>query len=222
MWEDPLSWVRRWHHQNDAIKGVLVQIDEMTHLEEGVTEQSRSGPGSVGPGRSTHPISTSVRPPPFLECEDASALSHCGHRHSEKIEPYIWEVVHKRERLEGEEIIRERDASSPRRRPQAEEDIEAVPRRPQSWRKTPSKESPWSMTTCLVPLHYKKSFDPWRNSHDVFWFRHRSHYIHDKQLDFVIDWQCWIWSPIWSPNNMTLCQFCHWSHCIDDNRKISS
>jgi hypothetical protein len=74
--------------------------------------------------------------------------------------------------------------------------------------------------------HYKKSFDPWRNSHDVFWFRHKSHYIHDKHSDFVIDWQCWIWSPIWSPNIMTLCQFRHRfrhrSHCIHDSRQISS
>jgi hypothetical protein len=42
-----------------------------------------------------------------------------------------------------------------------------------------------------------------------FRFRHRSHCIHDELSDFVIDSQCWIWSPIWSPNNMTLCQFRH-------------
>jgi hypothetical protein len=74
--------------------------------------------------------------------------------------------------------------------------------------------------------HYKKSFDPWRNSHNVFLFRHRSHCIHDKQSDFVIDSQCWIWSPIWSLNTMTFCQlrhrFRHRSHYFHDNRQISS
>jgi hypothetical protein len=48
---------------------------------------------------------------------------------------------------------------------------------------------------CMT-YHYKKSCDSWRNSHDVFWFRHRSHCIHDKQSYFVIDSQCWIWNPI--------------------------
>jgi hypothetical protein len=98
---------------------------------------------------------------------------------------------------------------------------------PKTWvlkrTKSPGIESPPNSTKSL---NYTKSFDPWRNSHDVFWFRHRSHYIHDKHSNFVIDWQCWIWSPIWSANTMTLCQFRHKfhhiSHCIHDNWQISS
>jgi hypothetical protein len=48
--------------------------------------------------------------PPFLEREDASTLSHCGRRYSERTELYTREVVHKAERLDRdriEEIIRE-------------------------------------------------------------------------------------------------------------------
>jgi hypothetical protein len=75
-------------------------------------------------------------------------------------------------------------------------------------------------------FHYKKPCDPWRYSHDVFKFRHRSHCIHDELSDFVIDAQCWIWSPISSPNTMTLCQFCHRfrhrSRCIHNNIQNSS
>jgi hypothetical protein len=86
--------------------------------------------------------------------------------------------------------------------------------------------SEMGFVNCVINIHYKKSFDPWRNSHDVFWFRHRSHRIHDKQSNFVIDSQCWIWSPIWSPNTMTLRQFRHIfrhrSHCIHDNHQILS
>jgi hypothetical protein len=98
-----------------------------------------------------------------------------------------------------------------------------------------AQENPWVVFgMCLVNSalasvlfdHYKKSFDPWRNSHDVFWFRHRSQCIDDKQSDFVTDSQCWIWSPMWSPNTMTLCQFRnrfrHRLHCIHDNSQISS
>jgi hypothetical protein len=83
----------------------------------------------VGPGRSSHPIRSSVRPL-FLEHEDDPTLSRGGRRHSEETEPYTREVVHKAERLDRErieEIIREKDSSSTRRQPQAEEDVEALP-----------------------------------------------------------------------------------------------
>jgi hypothetical protein len=77
-----------------------------------------------------------------------------------------------------------------------------------------------SLTTQTLTIT-KKPCDPWRYSHDVFRFRHRSHCIHDELSDFVIDSECWIWSPIWSPNTMTLCQFRHRFHhrsrCIHDN-----
>jgi hypothetical protein len=56
-------------------------------------------------------------------------------------------------------------------------------------------------------LSLKKPSDPWRSSHDILRFHHRSPYIHDKQSDFAIDSQFWKWSVIWSPNTMTLCQF---------------
>jgi hypothetical protein len=51
------------------------------------------------------------------------------------------------------------------------------------------------LNTCTMDkeYHYKKPCDPWRYSHDVFRFRHRSHCIHDELSDFVIDSQCWIW-----------------------------
>jgi hypothetical protein len=72
---------------------------------------------------------------PFLELEDASTLSFYGRHHSEWTEINTLEVVHKEERLDQEtikEIIHEKDSSSPRRRPQAEEDIEALPWHPWS------------------------------------------------------------------------------------------
>jgi hypothetical protein len=69
--------------------------------------------------------------------------------------------------------------------------------------------------------HYKKSIDPWRNSHDVFDF-----VIHHTTSMTNNHSQCWIWSPIWNLNTMTLCQFRHrfrhTSHCIHDNNQISS
>jgi hypothetical protein len=80
-----------------------------------VTEPSRSGPRPVGPGRPAHPLSMSFCPPPFLEREDHSTLSHCGRRHSQRREPFAREVIHKGERLERREIIREKDRLSPRR-----------------------------------------------------------------------------------------------------------
>jgi hypothetical protein len=63
----------------------------------------------------------------------------------EEIEPYTREVVHKVERLDRqiiEEIIREKDSSGPRRRPQVEEDVQPLPRCPRRRRKTPSEVSP--------------------------------------------------------------------------------
>jgi hypothetical protein len=51
-------------------------------------------------------------------------------------------VIHREERLERREIIREKDQSSPRRQPQVEEDVKALPRHPQWRRKTPSEVSP--------------------------------------------------------------------------------
>jgi hypothetical protein len=50
--------------------------------------------------------------------------------------------MHKREGLERREIIHKKDQSSPRRQPQVEEDIEALPRHPWRRRKTPSEASP--------------------------------------------------------------------------------
>jgi hypothetical protein len=49
------------------------------------------------------------------------------------------EVVHKGESLERREITREKDRSSPRRRPQVEEDVEALPRHSRRRRKSPSE-----------------------------------------------------------------------------------
>jgi hypothetical protein len=42
-------------------------------------------------------------------------------------EPFAREVVHKLERKERREIIREIDHLSPRRQPQVEEDVETLP-----------------------------------------------------------------------------------------------
>jgi hypothetical protein len=57
-------------------------------------------------------------------------------------EPFTRETIHKLERKERREIICEKDRSSPRRQPQVEEDIEALPQHPQRRRKTPSQASP--------------------------------------------------------------------------------
>jgi hypothetical protein len=70
MREDPPSWTRGWHRQNDAIEGGKVQNVKRTHGSEGTTELGQDGLGPVGPGRPAWPISEAVRPP-FLEHEDA-------------------------------------------------------------------------------------------------------------------------------------------------------
>jgi hypothetical protein len=46
------------------------------------------------------------------------------------MEPFTQEVVQRLERKEEREIIREKDRSSPKRQPQVEEDIKALPRHP--------------------------------------------------------------------------------------------
>jgi hypothetical protein len=56
-------------------------------------------------------------------------------------EPFTQEAVHKLERKEMREMIREKDHSTRRKQPQVEEDVEALPRHPQR-RKTLSKASP--------------------------------------------------------------------------------
>jgi hypothetical protein len=57
-------------------------------------------------------------------------------------EPFSREVVHKLERKERREIIREEDRSTRRKQPQVEEDVEALPQHPQRRRRTPSEASP--------------------------------------------------------------------------------
>jgi hypothetical protein len=79
--------------------------------------------------------------PPFLEREDDATLSRCGHRHSQR-EPFVREVVHKLERKERREVIREKDCSTRMKQPQVVEDVEALPRHPRRRRKTPSEASP--------------------------------------------------------------------------------
>jgi hypothetical protein len=93
----------------------------------------RTGPGwaQVGqPGPFLRQFS-----PQFLVCEDLSTLIGCRRRHSSKTEINTPEVNHKRERLDRkrfEESTREKYSSSPRRRPQAKEDVEVLPRCPRS------------------------------------------------------------------------------------------
>jgi hypothetical protein len=57
-------------------------------------------------------------------------------------EPFARETVHKLERKESREIIREKDCSTRRKQPQVEEDVEALPRHPRRRRKTSSEASP--------------------------------------------------------------------------------
>ena len=57
-------------------------------------------------------------------------------------EPFAREAVHKLERKERREIIREKDRSTRRKQPQVEEDVETLPRHPRRRRKTPSEASP--------------------------------------------------------------------------------
>jgi hypothetical protein len=142
MREDPLSEVRGWRRQNDAIKGVQVQNDERTHMEEGATGPGRSGPGPAGPPH------FDVGGPPI------SWAWRSFNPNSLWAPPFTREVIHKGERLERREIIREKDGSSPRRRPEVEEDVEAMPRHPQRRRKTPSKASPWSTMPCLASVNF--------------------------------------------------------------------
>jgi hypothetical protein len=63
MREDLTSWTQGWRCQNNAIKGVQIQNDKRTHVEEGATEPDRSGPVPVGPSRSAHLFLVSVRLP---------------------------------------------------------------------------------------------------------------------------------------------------------------
>jgi hypothetical protein len=65
-----------------------------------------------------------VEAPPFIERE-----------------PFAREAVHKLEREKRREIVREKDRST-RRKPQVEEDVEALPRQPRRRRKTTSEASP--------------------------------------------------------------------------------
>jgi hypothetical protein len=73
-------------------------------------------------------------------------------------------------------------------------------KKPRGWMRQVREIDCISIVFYSLAVHYKKSFDLWRNSHDVFKFRHKSHCIQDKLSNFVTDWQCWTWSPIWSPN----------------------
>jgi hypothetical protein len=66
-----------------------------------------------------------VEAPPFIERE-----------------PFTREAVHKLERENKREIIREKDHSTRRKQPQVEEDVEAMPRHPRRRRKTQSEASP--------------------------------------------------------------------------------
>jgi hypothetical protein len=124
MQEDPLSWTWGWSRQNDVIGGGKVQNAKRTHGSEGATKPGRDGPGPVGLAHfhgGSPPISWAWRwcnpkyvwAPPFAEEE-----------------PFARDVVHKLERKERREIIREKDRSSPRKQPQVEEDVEALPRHP--------------------------------------------------------------------------------------------
>jgi hypothetical protein len=74
-----------------------------------------------------------VEVPPFTERE--------RERERER-EPIAREAVHKLERKERREIIREKDHSNRKKQPQVEEDVEALPRHPQRRRKTPLEASP--------------------------------------------------------------------------------
>jgi hypothetical protein len=88
-------------------------------------------------------------------------------------------------------------------------DVARWVKKPRGWMRQVREIDCISIVFYSLSVHYKKSFDLWRNSHDVFKFRHKSYCIHDKLSNFVTDWQCWTWSPIWSPNTMMLCQFRH-------------
>jgi hypothetical protein len=58
-----------------------VQNVKRIYVCEGENEPGRNGLGSVGPGRPTWPIPTSIRPP-FLEREDDATLSTWSCLHS--------------------------------------------------------------------------------------------------------------------------------------------
>jgi hypothetical protein len=65
------------------------------------------------------------------------------HSHTKRErDPFTREVVHKLERKERREIIREEDRSTRRKQPQVEEDVEALPRHHRRRRKTLSEVSP--------------------------------------------------------------------------------
>jgi hypothetical protein len=63
-------------------------------------------------------------------------------RREREREPFTQVVVHNLERKERRETIREKDRSSPRRQPQVEEDVEALPRHPQRRKRTSLEASP--------------------------------------------------------------------------------
>jgi hypothetical protein len=65
MREDPLSWIRGWHRQNDAIVGGKVQNVKRTHGSDGATEPDWMGrprpAGLAHPGVGSAPLFLSVK-----------------------------------------------------------------------------------------------------------------------------------------------------------------
>jgi hypothetical protein len=129
MQEDPPSWTRGWHSQNDVIGGGKVQNVKRTHGSEGVTKPGQDGPGPVGPGQLAWPIPVSVQPP------ISWAWRWCNPKYVEATpfaerERAIRPRGHPQAREKRREIIRKEDHSTRRKQPQVEEDVEALPRHP--------------------------------------------------------------------------------------------
>jgi hypothetical protein len=100
---------------------------KMTHLKvfkyKMIGGSTRRRDGRTGPKwaqtsqpRQAGPPHSCVSLPPFLEREDSSTLGHSGFHHSEETEWDTREAVHKEERLDGREIIHEKDWLRPWRR----------------------------------------------------------------------------------------------------------